>query len=466
MTALPIAFETNEPKYSFAGEAKLINAYAEKQGNDAKGKLMALPCYGMTLFASVTDTPGRGAIYLDDLDCIYSVHSTSVYKVISDGTATRVGTLPGNDTVQISRNQAEAVQISIHCEAGEFYIENDIVKQVTDDDLPDGVVSQDHHGGYTTYLLEDRRFFISSLNECQTIDGLDYATAEQSADPAVRIKSDGDLFIFKRRQVEQWRDTGNADFPFEPLPSPIRHGLLAAEAVASVDNTLVFVGDDSVVYRIVGAGNVSRISTHGVERKITNDENQSDLNAFSYAAEGHSFANLTGADWSRCYDAATQWWHSRESYQLGKWRAKSPVRAWGKTIVQDALSGNLYFLDKDSFVEGDYPMIWGVDTPILNVFPNGATIDALHIDVATGVGNRTGEGTAPKLMLSWSVNGGRTWKGNRELSLGAAGVNTRVTTRNLGRFGKDGVTFRIRVSDPVIRGLVGLDVQLRKLKAA
>ncbi|CAB4183798.1 hypothetical protein UFOVP1097_1, partial [uncultured Caudovirales phage] len=58
MTALPIAFRTNQSKYTFSGSAQLINAYAEQQGKDAKDPFAVLPAYGMTLERAVTDTPG------------------------------------------------------------------------------------------------------------------------------------------------------------------------------------------------------------------------------------------------------------------------------------------------------------------------------------------------------------------------------------------------------------------------
>lgn len=465
MTAMPIAWRTNVSKYSFAGQAQLINAYAEKQGTDAKAQLATLPSYGLTLERAVTDTPQRGSIYLADLDCIYTVHSTSVYKVLESGSATRIGTIPGNDIVQMSRNQATIPQISIHCDNGDFYIENDVVKHIIDDDLPEGIVSQDHLGGYTIYGLGDRRFFISSLNACQHVDGLDFATAEQSPDPLVRIKADGDLFIFKRKQIEQWRNTGNADFPFEPIGTPIKHGIIGEQAVTEFDNTLVFVGDDYIVYRIAGTGAVQRVSDHSIERAIANDPDPSSIMMSSHTIEGHAFAVLSGTNFTRLFDAATGVWHSRESYnQGGQWRARFPVKAWGKTIVGDKLSGNLYNLDKTSFVEGDQPLVWGMDTPTFHVFPNGAVMDALHIDVATGNATTTGQGSAPKIMLSWSVDGGQTWKGNRQLSLGTYGDRVRVTTRRLGRFGPQGVTFRFRISDPVIRSLIALDLQVRGLR--
>jgi hypothetical protein len=51
----------------------------------------------------------------------------------------------------MSINQAAAPQITIQCDAGRFYIESDVVRKVTDADLPDTIVSQDHVGGYTAY---------------------------------------------------------------------------------------------------------------------------------------------------------------------------------------------------------------------------------------------------------------------------------------------------------------------------
>jgi hypothetical protein len=468
MSQAPIAFRTNESKYSFLGEPRLINCYAEQQGPDTKAPMAVVPCPGLVTFCTPTDRPCRGTIYLPDMDCAYSVHSTSVYKITYDGTtatATRVGIIPGTDAVQLSRNQADPVQISIHCGLGEFYVEDDVVKTVTDEHLPDAV-SQDHVSGYTVYGLEDRRFFISEINDCSEVDATDYATAEQSPDPLVRVKADrGDLFLYKKNSVEIWRNTGNADFPFEPMPTTLQKGLLAANSVVSMDNSLVWPGHDDIVYKLSGTA-PQRISTHGIERKIKNDTSPEDIIGFEHSDEGHSFYTLTGEDWTRSYDASTGAWHSRESYGNDRWRARFPFRAWGKTIFGDELTGKLLALDSDTFDEAGDPLIWGVDFPVMHVFPNGAIVDALHLDVATGVGTlpASADGYAPVMMLSWSVDGGATFTGNRHLSLGAWGDRVRVTARRLGRFGPKGIVFRLRISDPVVRALVGADVQVRPLK--
>jgi len=466
MTQVPIALRSNPGRYTFLGSPTLINAYAEQQGQDDKEPFAVLPCPGLVKFSTVTDTPCRGLLYLDDLDQIYTVHSSCVYKINSSGTATYVGVLPGYDQVQMSRNMADPVQISIHSEQGEFYIEEDSVKSftgMTSFDNPPTVVSQDYGGGYTTYGSEDGRFFLSGINDAANVDPADYATAEQSADKLVRVKFDrGDLFIFSQKTIEPWRNTGNADFPFQLISGgTIQKGLVSTHGVVSCDNTLMWPGEDNIMYRM-NDYQPARISMHGVERLLESDPARNSVYGLSYAFQGHSVATWMGTDWSRGYDTATQSWHDRISYNMKRWRARHSVRAWGKTIVGDTLTGNLYYLDKDAYDEDGDPLIWGIDSPTVHVFPNGAIMDALHIDVATGVGLPAG--TPATMMLSWSIDGGLTFIGDRELSLGRCGDRVRVTTRRLGRFGPLGVVFRLRVSDPVIRAIGGMDLETRPLK--
>lgn len=473
MAPIPIAFRTNESKYSYLGQPTLLNCYAEVQGQDTKAPMAILPCPGMLFFASVDTTQCRGTIYLPDLDKAYTVHQESAYKITYDGTTatvTRVGVIPGSDVVQISRNHADPPQISIHCEDGEFYIENDIVKHVTDPDLHlEDSVSQDHLGGYTIYGIEDRRFIISALNDCSDISALDFATAEQTPGPLKRVLADGDLFLAKTDSIEQWRNTGNADFPFEPMSPIIKKGLLATNAMVKFDNTIAYPGSDSLVYRIAGTGQATRISTHGIERKIEEDSDPTAMVGFAFNGEGHTFYGLTGQDWTRTYDAATQFWHSRESYGLDHWRGRFPFRAWEKWLIGDELTGNIYELDTDTHTEGESPLVWGIDSPIL-VSPTGAGIvDWIRFDVAVGYGDvsAASQGFDPVLMLSWSTDGGHTFKGNRQLKLGKSGAhNTVVRTRRLGRFGDKGIIFRVRVSDPVIRAISAIEVGARPMVIA
>jgi hypothetical protein len=372
LVPVQIAFRSNPSRYSFAGAAKLINAYAEAQGNDAKAPMAVLPLPGMLSCCTATDTPNRGLIFLDDLDCAYSVHSSGVYKITLTTldplvlAAARIGTLPGTDQVQLHRNQADPVQISIHCDAGDYYIEADVVKKVDADQFTTAPVTSENVSGYTVYGEANGRFDFTSINVCQTVDGLDFATAEQYADKLTRIKADGpDMFIFSRTSIEPWRVTSDTDLPFQLIGGSVsKKGLVAADAVVSCDNTLMFPGEDNIGYRLQGYS-PQRISTHAIERYFENDADRESITGLAYTFEGHSFATWTGDSYTVGFDAATNYWHNRESYQNdGKWRAKNSIRAWGKTIVGDAKSGDLFVLDKDTFDEDGEPW-FGVSTPRL-----------------------------------------------------------------------------------------------------
>lgn len=461
-----IAFRSNPAAYSFAGNARLINAYAEKI--DGKDPMAVMPSPGIVQFSAVTDTPGRGMIFCDDLDAIYSIHSSGAFKVLSDGTATRVGTVPGNDQVQLSRNQADPAQINVHTSAGEFYIQADTVKTVTDDDL-DGetIVTVENSKGYALYGADTGKVYFSSINDCAAIDGLDFFTAEQSADGLANIKAFGDDVIFFGTQTTEYRRvTSDVDLPFQLIAGATqKRGMIAPLGPVDCDNSVIFPGEDNGFFRITNYVH-QKISEHYHDRLLENDPARESVMGQSFDHQGHSFANFTGSTWSVGWDAATKLWHDRSSYGLPYWRARHAVRAWGRTIVQDALSGNLGYFDKDTFTEFGDPLIWGVDTAFLHNFPNGGIVDALYLDMATGVGDvlASSQGYDPILMLSWSTDGGATFKGNRQLKLGKRGERVRVVTRRLGRFGPQGIQFRLRVSDPNIRSLVAMEASVRPLK--
>jgi hypothetical protein len=461
MTALPVAFRSAEGKYKFVGTSQLVNAYAEKMGEDGKGSLAVIPSEGLLEHADTEAGPGRGLIYLEDLDKLYSVHPSACYLIDEAGTAERIGTVPGIDPVQLSRNQKADPQVFVQSLVSSQVIESDSLVTITDDDYPEDVVTSDYVSGYTIVGLADRTFWKSSLNSSRVWGSLDYATFEQRAGKLLKVKEHaGELVGFCSTWMEFWRDTGNADFPFEPIGWKSR-GLKATNAVISTDNSLIFPGDDNNIYRLNNY-DPAVISTHEVARLVQNDAAGSDIIGFGFDRDGHAFACFTGSNWTRCYDSATQVWHSRKSYGYDRWRAQYSVRAWGKTLFQDKLSGKVLYADKDTFTEDGQTMVWQVVSPPMHAFPNGGIVDALHLDLATGYGSL---GSTPKVMLETSVDGGNVFTQYRELSLGTPGqYQARVTARRLGRFGPKGMVFRVSVSDACARALVNVDAEVRPLK--
>ena len=77
-------------------------------------------------------------------------------------------------------------------------------------------------------------------------------------------------------------------------------------------------------------------------------------------------------------------------------------------------------------------------------------VDELFIDMETGVGLASGQGSDPQAMLTVSRDGGRTFGNELWTTIGAVGAYTaRVVWRRLG-LARDWV-FRVRITDPVKR---------------
>lgn len=463
MTAIQTPFGSNRGKYNAMGNSSLINCHAEIGGEQGRSRYTITQSDGLKSFETGIDTPTRGAIYLPDLGLVYSVHSSSIWKIDSAGAETLIGSIPGTDLVELTRNQKATVQIGVRCDAGVYIVENDAVTPLVDEDLPD-VATMDQQGVYTVYGIEDGRYFISGINEMTTISGLDFDAADQSADLLIRVKALGsEIYLFGQKTIEVDRNTGQADFPYEPIGETIRTGIGAKFSVQEFDNSLAWIGDDFIVYRLDGFTPVP-ISSHEVEAKIRDDAGRANIESTQWTRGGHHFYVITGTDWSYAFDAATQQWAERKSYKESRWRGRVALEAFGEVLMGDRLSGDFFKLDSNTFDENGTTMVSEITFPDMQAFPNGGIVDAFHIDFVTGKGVRiaTASGSDPKLMLDWSDDGGNTYGNVRNLPLGKEGVyKTRLTTRRLGRFARNGRVWRMRISDPVPRALSLADAQLR-----
>lgn len=82
-------------------------------------------------------------------------------------------------------------------------------------------------------------------------------------------------------------------------------------------------------------------------------------------------------------------------------------------------------------------------------------VSKLTLDIQTGVGLVTGQGSAPVVMFRYSTDSGYTWSNERQMAIGAIGAfATQVQTWRIG-YGRNFV-FEFSGSDPVTLGLLDL----------
>jgi hypothetical protein len=320
---------------------------------------------------------------------------------------------------------------------------------------------------FDEYFVLDKigsdEFFFSNILDGTTYDALDFETA--SVEPSFTqgiVNQQENLLIFKQKSIETWYDTGANDNPFARYDgATVERGCIAPLTPIKEDNSVFFLGDDLIFYRLDGVL-PHRVSTHAAEQAWQTYTTTSDAFCFSYTFNGHKFVTITfptaNATW--VYDIATGLLHRRVSYNatyesLGRWRGNCTTTWLGNVLIGDAFSNNVGVVSSSAYTEFGFPIIGELISPPVHQDRKRIFCSLLELDVQSGVGLTRGQGSDPQIMLSISRDGGRTW-GNFEpwQSLGKQGdYQHRVRWKKLGQ-GRQ-LLFKVSISDPVPRTIIG-----------
>jgi hypothetical protein len=279
----------------------------------------------------------------------------------------------------------------------------------------------------------------------------------------------GALIALGETSLEIWEDAGTTPFAFAPIRADIDIGCIAEQTVATVADSLMWVDQNGVV-RQLAASEPVRISTHALERAISNltwGERRA-LYAVYTHFNGHDFYAVTSPYWTWEFDLATGLWHERASGGLSNWFAQGFESFNGKVVIGSSEDASLHVLDDSSETESGNPYLFLTQSGPVHAFPKGLIIDQLDVDIIPGVGitGGTADAATPKLMLDWSDDGGHTWTGGRIASLGQVGERFAVASfHQLGATLRAGRTFRLSSSSPVMRGILNADARVRPILA-
>lgn len=299
----------------------------------------------------------------------------------------------------------------------------------------------------------------------------DFASAEASPDDLLSLIVDHQEIIFGGvKSVEVWYNSGDATFTFSRR-STIEIGVAATGGMCKADNSVFFLGNDRVVWRLNGYTPV-RVSQHGVEYAFSQMDTVSDCKMWSQKREGHVFIWLQfpTANQTWVYDVATSMWH-RRAYRnsstgaLERHRANCYVSLNGVHLVGDYTNGKVYELDMDAY-DDDSDELSSIRVSGHVTHPDFHWVrhNSLTIDMESGVGTSTGQGSDPQIVLEYSDDGGRTWSAHLSRSIGAIGkTTTRVKWDRLG-MSRDRV-YRTTITDPVKRVMLGAALDMTAMRS-
>lgn len=451
---IPFATQSYKSKSLPLSAQRAVNVYAESEPPETKTQVAVFGVPGITAFATCGTGPIRGAHVMAGV--VYVVSGNTLYSVSSNGVAEALGgAVLGAGPVSMSDNGTQL--IIVNGQFGYIYSDASGFQIITSDNFhaSSSVTFFDNY--FVLVWDETNKFFISNTLDGTTYNGTDFASAEVSPDNVLAIVNQQEnLLIFGQTTIETWYDAGAVNFPFQRIDGgTIERGCAAAMSPVKEDNSVFFLGDDIIFYRLDGTI-PRRISTHALEDAWQKYSTVSDAYTFSYTYEGHKFIVLTfiSGNATFVYDISTGLWHERDSVDIynnsyGRWRGSCAIEAYNKILVGDAYSGQIGYIDGSTFTEFGNTIRALMVSPPLFKERNRIFVSRFELDVESGVGTTSGQGTNPQIMLEISRDGGRTFGPLQTWNtLGKIGAYlTRVRWLRLGQARQ--FIFRVTISDPV-----------------
>lgn len=469
----PILGATYVARSVNVADARMVNLYPEIVPEAGKEPAYLQRCPGLKNLATIGAGPIRGVwAFSNNTTDAFVVSGVELYKIDLNYNATLLGTVIGSGPVSMADN---GTQLFVAAN-GPSYIYNNstgVFAQITDPDFP-GAVSVGFLDGYFVFNQPNsQKIWITSLLNGTSIDPLDFASAEGSPDGVVGLIVDHrEVWVLGTNSVEVWYDAGTQDFPLQRIQGAFNEiGCVSAYTIAKMDNGIFWLGQDArgrgIVYRANGYTG-QRISTHAVEWQIQQYGDLSSALAYTYQQDGHSFYVLIfpDANTTWVYDVATQAWHERAGWDNGEFtrhRSNCQMSFNNKIIVGDYENGNLYEFDLDTYADNGQIQKWLRSWRALPTGQNNLKRTAHHslqIDMESGVGLNSGQGSDPEVMLRWSDDGGHTWSNYYTSGVGKIGeFYRRVFFRRLGMTLKlrDRV-YELSMTDPVKTAIMGAEL--------
>jgi hypothetical protein len=430
-----------------------LNLYAEIIQDVEKSSVVYYGTAGLLSFTSFGDTPVRGGIVVGDF--MYLVHRGVFYEVNNAGVKTNRGTLnTTSGRVSFTNN---GIQIAF-IDGINYYvytIATTTLSVVTTNlvGVPIDVTFQD---GYGLLAYADGKFQKTSAYAFQTLNALEYATAESNPDGLSRVIADhGEIILAGTETVEFWGNTGGADFPYSnQRGSTLEFGLAAPWSLVKYNDSLagLFKNKMGQVQVMMMAGHaLKKISSNELDYIINNYTSVSDATAYSYMLAGHPMYQINfraqGKSW--LYDASTGLWSSLESDLYGgRHRGEILLDYINKPRVTDYSTGDVYTLDANTYTDNGLPIPREITTKHIGGGLSRLAISRLYVGFETGQGLISGQGSNPQVMLKISKDNGHTWGNEIWRDLGKIGTYlSRVIWHRLGS-SYDWV-FKIRITDPV-----------------
>lgn len=471
MKELPIFGKGIYADSAFITRQRRLNCFYDVRQDQDKHSTVVRNAPGSIQSASLSEMPIRG--YRVVANVLYVVAGNELFSVTTSMLVTVRGTLnTSSGVVGLSDN---AVQLGIvdgvagYCytiisgsyaqsgadSAGAFVV-------ISDGNFPNGAKTMCFLSGRNISELPGTRQGYCSeqydLTNWTNSSGLPtFFTKNDFPDNLLAVDSlNGNLILWgDGKSIEFWQDVGTSPLPFAKISGVTQTVSLAAiNSRVLFNNTIAFVGhalEGGTQVFVLNGYVAQKISYSDVDDLLSSFATTQDAIALTYMSHGHPRYQVTFPTAMRTlvYDALTSFWDEAQTgiALTGRHFANLGVAFNGKNYVSDSTSGVIYQLSDTIYTDNGTPIKRQLVTRHVHAAGNELSVDELFIDMATGVGLQTGQGSNPQIMLQVSRNNGNTFGKEKWKSIGAVGKYTRVRWLQLGS--AEDFVFQFTMTDPV-----------------
>jgi hypothetical protein len=416
-----------------------INVYCERSESEgAKTPIALLSVPGKKVFATI---PEGSVPFLFSVNGRSFAAAANLWELGTPGGPTNRGNLglaPTTPT-QIITNQTQLLILN----NGNLYVltlASNVFVAVNMAQF-NGPVSQiDFSDGYGIATIQNSNTIqVSNLEDFTTWQGLNIATISLFPDNIVSMICDHrELWLFSGKKSTVYYNAGAGFPPFIPVQGGfLEDGGGAKSSPVRADNSIFWIAADERGGGIAKRANGytgQRISTHAVEYAWRQYATIADAVGWTYQDLGHTFVGwyFPSANATWVYDISTGLWHKRGYWsaaagQYSADRFMSHSFNFGKHLVGDWSTGNIYELNSNFYDDAGQPLRWLRRSPTVASDNKWVYFPEIEIDVEAGLGpmppllDGQGNPRDPQIMLRWSDNATKTWSNEYLLNCGQAG---------------------------------------------
>lgn len=320
-------------------------------------------------------------------------------------------------------------------------------------------------GVFVVTVANSGRFYNSGTYDGLYWDPPAFNNAESNPDALVAVwANNGQLNLLGSLTTEFWGLSGTLDTAFTAIQgSATEWGLAARWSVAKFDNSIACLIKNRMGQVMIAqmAGYIpKKISNPDIDSIINGYATTSDATAYSYMLGGHPMyvISFPSAGFTWLYDGSTSMWSPLRSQGITRHLGEFSLNLVGRTLVADYANGNIYQLtatalsDNGASIEREL-----VSENIAQPGLEWLTVDCVRLDMETGIGLATGQGSNPQIGLSVSRDNGKTWGPQMWKTAGKIGdYRTRVEWRRLGTARE--FSFKFAITDPVPIAIVDASI--------